>query len=80
MLWLGLQNVIMSFPGLEVIKLEFVLRLKIKCNDWLQSFAFKAIIQCIDRQSHKEHVKHGKFNQINMFINHRLQKKFVFVS
>ena len=22
-------------PGLEVIKLEFILRLKIKCNDWL---------------------------------------------
>ena len=23
------------FPGLEVIKLEFILRLKIKCDDWL---------------------------------------------
>ena len=22
-------------PGLEVIKREFILRLKIKCNDWL---------------------------------------------
>ena len=22
-------------PGLEVIKLEYILRLKIKCNDWL---------------------------------------------
>ena len=22
-------------PGLEVIKLEFILKLKIKCNDWL---------------------------------------------
>ena len=22
-------------PGLEVIKLEFILRLEIKCNDWL---------------------------------------------
>ena len=24
-----------STPGLEVIKLEFILKLKIKCNDWL---------------------------------------------
>ena len=22
-------------PGLEVIKLDFILRLKIKCNDWM---------------------------------------------
>ena len=24
-----------AIPGLEVIKLEFILRLRIKCNDWL---------------------------------------------
>ena len=31
----GLQFVIIELPGLEVIKLEFILRLKIKRNDWL---------------------------------------------
>ena len=25
----------MTFPGPEVIKHEFILKLKIKCNDWL---------------------------------------------
>ena len=34
-LWFGLQSEIVTFPGLEVIKLEFILRLKIKRNDWL---------------------------------------------
>ena len=29
------KSFITSGPGLEVIKLEFILRLKIKCNDWL---------------------------------------------
>ena len=29
-MWVGMQYVIVSFPGLEVIKLEFILRLKIK--------------------------------------------------
>ena len=27
--------VVVAYPGLEVIKLEFILRLKIKRNDWL---------------------------------------------
>ena len=32
----GLQYLIIeAFPGLEVVKLEYSLRLKIKCNDWL---------------------------------------------
>ena len=30
---MGKKNILQ--PGLEVIKLEFILRLKIKCNDWL---------------------------------------------
>ena len=32
---LSIKNFITWRPGLEVIKLEFILRLKIKCNDWL---------------------------------------------
>ena len=28
-------SVIVASPGLEVIKLEFILKLKIKSNDWL---------------------------------------------
>ena len=35
LLTVGLQYMIVAFPGLVVIKLEFSLRLKIKCNDWL---------------------------------------------
>ena len=31
----GLWSMIVSFPGLEVIKLEYSLKLKIKRNDWL---------------------------------------------
>ena len=31
----GICYVIVAFTGLEVIKLEFILRLKIKHNDWL---------------------------------------------
>ena len=34
-LCVGLQCEIVSIPGLEVIKLEFILGLKIKRNDWL---------------------------------------------
>ena len=33
--WVGLQCVIVAFPGPEVIKLEYSLKLKIKHNDWL---------------------------------------------
>ena len=39
--WMGSANIstddylISKSSGLEVIKLEFILRLKIKCNDWL---------------------------------------------
>ena len=33
--WVGLRSVIVTFPGTEVIKHEFVLKLKIKRNDWL---------------------------------------------
>ena len=29
------MNLMIHTPGLEVIKLEFILRLKIKHNDWL---------------------------------------------
>ena len=35
MLWVDMWFVIATLPGLEVIKLEFILRLKIKRNDWL---------------------------------------------
>ena len=28
-------SLVFLIPGLEVIKLEYSLRLKIKCNDWL---------------------------------------------
>ena len=31
----GLRSVIATLPGLEAIKLEYSLRLKIKRNDWL---------------------------------------------
>ena len=31
--WVGLQSMIVTFPGLDVIKLEYSLRLKIKHND-----------------------------------------------
>ena len=33
--WVGLISVIVEFPGVEVIKLEFIFKLKIKRNDWL---------------------------------------------
>ena len=33
--WVGLQSMIVTCPGLEVIKLGYSLRLKIKHNDWL---------------------------------------------
>ena len=33
--WVVLQTVIVAFPGPEVIKLEFIHKLKIKSNDWL---------------------------------------------
>ena len=36
---------ILTQPGLEVIKLEFILKLKIKCNDWL--LAESAMIGCL---------------------------------
>ena len=35
MLWVGMWFVIVTLPGLEFIKLEFVLRLKIKRKNWL---------------------------------------------
>ena len=34
MLWHPIQIIFLLFPGLEVIKLEFSLKLKIKINDW----------------------------------------------
>ena len=33
--WMELVDGLLPAPGLEVIKLEFILRLKIKRNDWL---------------------------------------------
>ena len=38
--------------GLEVIKLEFILRLKIKHNDWL--LAESAMIGCLGTRVHKQ--------------------------
>ena len=37
-IWTSLRK-----PGLELIKLEFILRLKIKCNDWL-------LAECVSMQ------------------------------
>ena len=35
LIWIALKFFRESGPGLEVIKLEFILRLKIKRNEWL---------------------------------------------
>ena len=34
-LWVDLFSITVAFPGFEFIKLQFILSLKIKCNDWL---------------------------------------------
>ena len=33
--WVCLRSMTMVFPGLKVIKLELIIKLKIKHNDWL---------------------------------------------
>ena len=62
-LFLTMQRVNVTFPGLEVIKLEIILRLKIKCNGWLLADTcphaanhcalFEVILTCLFSITHK---------------------------
>ena len=67
---MALSGVRSSTPGLEVIKLEYSLRLRIKCNDWLLADT------CPQAANHCAHVS-ASSQSLRFIFSLRMNSSFI---